>query len=191
MFGGAATGAVRAEQIESAVWEDICAFIRDPGPVLAELTQKLLKERPKQRDVQREERRIERALAKKREERERMVSSFRKGLLEESDLSKELQAIQAEVRQLDIERSELLDRIKAAEELEARVLTTEAILQQLREYADLNESEPNMEIVRLLVYGVKISEGVALVDYAFYEKRVEENGTPLRLLSSTHSLTRV
>jgi site-specific DNA recombinase len=183
--------AVRAERIERAVWEDICSFIRDPGPILAELTRRLLKERPKPRDVQREERRIEKEIAKKREGRERVVSLFRKGLVAEADITKELQAAQAEERQLELERSELLVRIKSAQELEARVLTTEAILQQLREYADINEEEPNTEIVRLLVYGITIKEGVALVDYAFDEKRVEANGSPARLLSSTHSLTRV
>jgi arginine deiminase len=119
------------------------------------------------------------------------VSSFRKGLLEESDLAKELQDIQTEVGQLELERSELLDRAQSAQELEARVLTTGAVLEQLREYADLHEEEPNTEIIRLLLYGITVREGTALVDYAFYAKRVEENGSPLRLLSSTHALTRV
>jgi site-specific DNA recombinase len=183
--------AVRAEQLERTVWEDICAFIRNPGPVLDELTSKLLKERPQPREVRREERRIEKALAQKREQRERVVSLYRKGWLQESDITKELRAIQEEERQLELERGELLDRIKAAEGLQARLLTAEAVLEQLREYADLNEEEPNTEIIRLLVYGITIKGGVALADYAFYEKRDEEKGTPFRLLSSTHSLTRM
>jgi hypothetical protein len=48
-----------------------------------------------------------------------------------------------------------------------------------------------VEFTRPLVYILTIKNSDALADYAFYEKRVEENGTPFRPLSSTHSLTRV
>jgi site-specific DNA recombinase len=183
--------AVRAESLEQAVWRDICEFIRNPGPILRELTHKLIKERPNPREVEREEKRVERALAQKRKERERVVSLVRKGLLDEGSIARELQTIQGEEEQLKRERGDLLARIQAAEELQTRLLTSDALLRQLREYADLNESEPNSEIIRLLVYGISIKDGVAVVDYAFHERRVEENGSPARLLCSTHSLTRL
>ncbi len=75
--------------------------------------------------------------------------------------------------------------------MQTRILTSDAILRQLREYADLNEEEPNPEIIRLLVYGITVKDGVAVVDYAFYEKRLEETSGIAKLLCSTHALTRV
>jgi site-specific DNA recombinase len=183
--------AVRAEQLELAVWRDVCGFVRDPGPVLKELTHKLIKERPSMREVEREERRVEKALARKRRERERVIALVRKGMLTDDNIARELQTIQMEEDQLKRERGELLARVQSADELQARILTSDAILRQLREYADLNESEPNRDIARLLVYEITIKDGVAFVDYAFYEKRLEDSGANSELLCSTHALTRV
>jgi site-specific DNA recombinase len=180
--------AVRAERLEQAIWADIREFVRNPGPVLKELTRKLSEERISSDELQRKERRIEKALEQKRREREKVVSLVRKGLIGEEDIVRELQTIQAEVNQLESERSELFDRLKSAQETQTRILTSDAILRQLREYADLNEEEPNPEIIRLLVYGITVKDGVAVVDYAF-EKRLE--GGISKVLCSTHALTRV
>lgn len=65
------------------------------------------------------------------------------------------------------------------------------MLRRLRDCVDLNQGDPNPEVVRLLVCGITVTDGVALANYAFYEKRVEDNRETPCALSSTHLLTRV
>jgi site-specific DNA recombinase len=104
---------IRAEELEAAVWADVAAYLRNPGPALAEARRQLrarLAELPK---LEAQRRRLTEALAEKAAERERVMTMYRRGRRALDETEDDLDQIQAEVAAL----REQLEKVRTAEEL--------------------------------------------------------------------------
>src|ERR1039457_6858668 len=87
---------VNGSFLEQAVWGDVEGFLRNPGAVIEQLQQRIAVER---RDSHRSRERLtklEGALAAKTEERDRILALFRKGVINENDLGRQLNQISQE-----------------------------------------------------------------------------------------------
>jgi site-specific DNA recombinase len=75
---------VRGKELESQVWSDVEAFLRNPEPVLETLRLRLLSEVKEGEPITVQIGRLEELLAQKANERSRVVGLYRRGRLEES-----------------------------------------------------------------------------------------------------------
>ncbi|MBD3334503.1 MAG: hypothetical protein GF355_03215, partial [Candidatus Eisenbacteria bacterium] len=83
-------------EIEDVVWADIVAFLRNPGEVLQTLAEKIEGLEDDGSAHQRELEMIEAQLAEKDEERERILTLYRRGTIEAKLLDRQMEDIEKE-----------------------------------------------------------------------------------------------
>jgi site-specific DNA recombinase len=122
-----------ADWIEDAVWQECRAFILNPGPALDEARRKLRHQMTKSAGFDAERRTTLTALAEKETERERILTMYRRGKIDESEAEAQLDAIAKEAGQLR-EQLEIM-RAQAAliDASEAFLTESAALLVRLRE----------------------------------------------------------
>lgn len=106
---------VDATRLEAAVWGEVRAFVEHPDEYIAE-AQRQLRERladASQNDAQRQA--LARDLAGKEQERERVLSMFRRGRITSAEAERELDAVRAEAAEL----REMVDALRMRAELAA------------------------------------------------------------------------
>lgn len=150
--------ALRADRIEETVWEHCRRFICTPGSILDELHQTLNLQKKRQSNADAERKRIESLLVGKASERERVITLHRRGSITSEDVERQLEALNREVKELEQEREVILEREKAQEDAEARLLTIEAMLVQLSEQIDSVTEEMRREIVLSLVDAITVTK---------------------------------
>jgi len=159
---------IRAEDLEAAVWDDCAAFLRDPGPALAEAQRQLrarLSDQPKL-EAQRE--RLFAALAEKSAERERVMTLYRRGRMPLDEAEQQIDDVQREAAQL----REQLETIRTAEELAeatesqytdavAMVAELGATLDQIEQSGDLGAKRTIIERLVRYVSVAPTGDGIA------------------------------
>lgn len=100
LLGRCPSKMVRAEALESAIWDDIEGFLTDPGPILERLALSL-RESQEHTDATTPERDVvAAALARKRDEKDSMLDLYRRQRIALPDLERQLEKIADEERQL-------------------------------------------------------------------------------------------
>ncbi len=146
---------VRADYLDTIVWDHITGLLADPHLVRAEIDKRL--ERARTSDpATRQRARLELALAKATTAIGRMIEAFQEQLLTIDELRGRLPDLRARQRtlrdQLDALDAQLADRdayLKLADDLEG-------FLAQLRRNADLADMSERQRVLRLLVKDVLI-----------------------------------
>jgi site-specific DNA recombinase len=106
---------VDANRLEAAVWGEVRAFIEHPGPYIEQAQREL---RARMSDASQNETRrqaLARELAGKEQERERVLSLFRRGRITSAEAERELDAVATESAQL----REMLDAMRVRAEMAA------------------------------------------------------------------------
>ena len=173
--------AVSAAQLEAIVWEDCRTFIHNPGEALAEARHQLHDRMSQVTRMNQERAQYMHALTEKTQERDRIMTLFRRGRSRLEDVEAQLDDIAREETEL---RSQLaaMDAQKAiAEAYEAHMMGASLLLHQLQDrLADIertNDVAKKREIMELLVQGIRIDrKGArgweATVVYYFRPERV-------------------
>jgi site-specific DNA recombinase len=146
---------VRADYLDTIVWDHITGLLADPSLVRAEINKRLQRARTSD-PATRQRARLELALAKATTAITRMIEAFQEQLLTIDELRgrlPDLRARQSNLRgQLDALDAQLADRdayLKLADDLEG-------FLAQLRSNADLATISERQRVLRLLVKDVLI-----------------------------------
>jgi hypothetical protein len=127
---------VRAEQLETAVWDNIRKFVSSPGKVLRLLEHKLHKSSTSNRDIAHRETTILKALASKQRERDHIITLGRRGLITEAEEESQLRQLKAEMDVLERERDEMLNRERAMVGAKSRLKTAQSLLETLSRQID-------------------------------------------------------
>lgn len=122
---------VLAGWLEGAVWEEVEGMLRRPQRVLARLRQKLAAERRASAGQRRKLTGLERALAQKEEERNRVLSLYRKGRIAEETVERQMQEMAEEETALRGEMSELQRRLEGVAAEAAQMDMAAGVLQKL------------------------------------------------------------
>ncbi len=98
---------VRGDELEQQVWSDVESFLRDPGPVLQQLHDRLEADAKGSEQVRSQVTRLEGLLAQKAIERSRVLGLFRRGRLTDADLDTQMDEIGKEETALQEHLGEL------------------------------------------------------------------------------------
>jgi hypothetical protein len=128
--------AIRGDELEQQVWSDIEMFLRNPGPVLQQLHSRLESDAKGTEKTRQQITRLESLLAKKAEERNRVVGLFRRGRLDDKALDQQMDEIGKEEISLELQLEELRSKVTSTESIAATVSSAEALLAKLRKRLD-------------------------------------------------------
>lgn len=148
---------MRAERVENLVWADIEGFIRDPGPVIMQLEAQLKSELAQDRPVERELAELEAELTKKRADRQRVINLYRRGLIDDGEVEKELTGLEREVSLLNDRRSRLLAQVYTLQEFKTQSTTARLLLEQLRDQLADITWEGKRDLVQALVESISVA----------------------------------
>lgn len=122
--------------IEEVVWKDVLSFLRNPGDVLAQLTEQQ-KERVWEADRLRDEAaKVKKSLDDLDKERERASTLLIKGVLDERAYKKQADRISADEEQARREVDRLLREALEADAAESRLASVGDLLSQLHSKLD-------------------------------------------------------
>lgn len=168
---------MRADRLDPKVWAEIEGFIRNPGRVLERLANQEKERETRMAAIDHDLAKLDRELATDQEQRGRIITAYRKGLLTEEDVQAQLRELDAELATLREEREQLYDARERL--LKAAVHGDEIIrlLQRLGEGLEYVTFAEKKEIARLLIRDIvvrTVEEGekripVAEVTYVFEE----------------------
>ena len=170
--------AVRGDHLEAQVWADVEQFLRNPGPVLQQLQAKLEADAAGANKLQDRLGRLEGLLARKTEERNRVVSLYRRGRIDDKALDGQMAEIGGEEGALQAQVAELRATVTSAASVRKTVGSAELLLAKLRQRLDGPVSwECKRELIEVLVAGIHVdtidSDGIRqnkiMVSYRFSE----------------------
>src|SRR5258706_5790560 len=84
---------VRGDDLERQVWADVESFLRNPGPVLAQIQQRLEAEAQSSGNIRERLKQLEGLLEQKAGERNRVVALYRRGRLTDAALDEQMEEI--------------------------------------------------------------------------------------------------
>lgn len=148
---------VRVDQIEERVWSDIEGFARDPLPVIEELVTNLRERDQEQLSLAEEQARVHSTSTVKSEERERIITLYRRGRISEEETDRELSRLELELTSLSGERDRLFARQLRAQEIQNNLVNVDSLLVRLASEVKVAEEARRVEIVRALVSEITVN----------------------------------
>ena len=148
---------VRGDDLEQQVWTDVEAFLRNPGPVLAQIQTRLEAEAQSTGKIRERLKRVEGLLDQKSGERSRVLALYRRGRLSDAALDEQMEEIAREERALEVQIEELRNQIRGADSVSQAVSSAEALLTRLRKRLDQPICwELKRQLVEILVAGIEV-----------------------------------
>ena len=122
---------LNGDHVERLVWADIESFLRDPGEILARLHERVTMQDSDRQRRQKELDDFTAALQCKTSERERVLTLFRRGRIDEATLDAQLDLIDSEAAGLQAEIESVTQALSAGDRAE-QFRSAEALLEMLR-----------------------------------------------------------
>jgi site-specific DNA recombinase len=177
---------VPADWLEEQVWQDCREFILNPGPALADAQVELRRRladasmhEPRQRELLRQ-------IAGKDQERENVMTLFRRGRATLDETERQLDAITDETAALRRELESMTDQANLAQTYEAQVAGAAALLSTLREELEqierTNDIARKRKVIEHLVSGIEVhtvdhgrpKKAKVILRYVFGEPRTAD-----------------
>jgi site-specific DNA recombinase len=98
---------VRVDALDDAVWQDVCALLRDPAKLQAEYERRLGDGEPKPSCV---EEQLDRQIARLRSGVSRLIDSYQEGLLEKEEFEPRLRTARTRLARLEADAAQLADQ---------------------------------------------------------------------------------
>jgi site-specific DNA recombinase len=152
--------AVSAAQLGEIVWEDCRTFIHNPGEALAVARRQIHDRMSQVTRMDQERAQYMHALTEKTQERDRIMTLFRRGRSRLEDVEAQLDDIAREETELRQQLAAMDAQKAIAEAYEAHMTGASLMLHQLQDrLADIdrtNDVAKKREIIELLVQGIRI-----------------------------------
>lgn len=183
---------IRAEWLESLVWEDCKRFIYEPGDALDEAQRQLRARLERAAGLESQQRALLQQIGEKEAERERVMTLFRRGRITLEEAERHMDDITRETATLRETVDALRSQARLAEAYEAHLSQAGALLSQLRDRLEeverTNDWETKRQIVELLVTGITVNtledephrrrRAEVTVHYNFGQPSVVDSRTP-------------
>ena len=117
--------------IETVIWDDVEAFIRNPGDVLARLAERQDNQREETVSLQRQIDAVQRRLDGFTQERDKVLTQYRRGRIDDATLDRQLDLIRAEEEGSHGALRVLQQRAKGAEGAADQLSSAQALLNEL------------------------------------------------------------
>jgi site-specific DNA recombinase len=143
--------------IEDTIWADIENFLRNPGQILEQLSQRVQEQAGASRQVEGEIALLQVALLSKKKERDLVIGLFRKGRISVGDLDTQLDQIDREETQLNQQIAELSHQSKTTETVSLQLSSVENLLLELNQALDQPFTwEMKRKLVETLVKEIRV-----------------------------------
>lgn len=143
--------------IEDVVWAEVERFLRDPGAVLEQLTNRLRASTENSATLESRLGVLKTALAAKDGERTKVIGLFRRGRIDDAALDQQLEEVDRERAQLQDEIQRLEGNADRTRQLEAELLTSAGILEGLHRCLEGPLTEDlKRQLVETLVDGIVV-----------------------------------
>jgi site-specific DNA recombinase len=119
-------------EYEAIIWADIDGWMEDPGPIIDELAERINAEASDGEDVQADIDKRRRALAATEGQKARMLTAYRKGIIDDAELEAELAAIRQETFVLEDEIEALEHHAERLAARRTQLVTARALLEDLQ-----------------------------------------------------------
>jgi site-specific DNA recombinase len=174
---------VAATWLEDLIWRDCCAFIREPGEVLAEAQRELHAKAEKAADTDGQRQLLEQQIADKDAERERVLTLFRRGHIAVGEAEAQLNQSAEETAVLRQMLTAVTSQAALSTALETHLTQASTLLIELQDrLGDVERSDDlalKRHVIELLVGRIRVStEGTGwdkratvTVQYAFGEPK--------------------
>jgi len=168
--------AVRGKELEQMVWSDVLEFLSKPSVVIERLQARMKDEAGDAAKHRDRLRRLQGLLAGKAEERNKVVSLYRRGRLNDAELDQQVDEIDKDAAGLAAQIQELEAKLGGADANGAVLEGAEALLTRLRKRLDQPLAfDRRRQLVELLVGGIRIEtirngekrETIVTVTYRF------------------------
>ena len=153
---------VRTDLLESAVWEDVCSLLNNPGRIQEEYERRL-KDQATSRTVETEQ--LSRMIQKVKRGIARLIDAYEDGLLSKDEFEPRIHSAKERLRKLEAEAKAEADRQAQQAELKLLIGRFEDFAEQVREGLQDPEWATRREIIRALVKRVEIGEEDVRVIY--------------------------
>lgn len=151
-----ASTALRAEWVEGEVWGDVEQWIRDPGVALDLLTQQMRGTADQSEALRADLTGVQQQLDAKQAERDKVVGAYRRGLITERDLTRDLDALAGEEADLTAKMQHLQRVAQDARAVEASLSTAATLLRRLHDQMDTGTISQR-EAVEALVSSIVVN----------------------------------
>jgi site-specific DNA recombinase len=133
------------------------SFLRNPGVVIEQLQQRLAAERGNSKRSQDHLERLKGTLAKMETERDKILGLYRKGLITEKDLERQVTQIGLEEAGLRANVEDVSAKLQGLTDGSAQLQSAQALLEKLRGRLDAGLSwEVKRQLIEALVGGIRI-----------------------------------
>jgi site-specific DNA recombinase len=156
-FGGTrlcSSRAIRLDQAEALVWQEVRAVLEDPARLRAEYERRLQHEAEGESAAER--RRLETQRRRLLAGRERLIDSYAEGLLEEADVTPRLARLKTRLAELDIQLHQAQETAERDRELRAVIGQLDAFAARVKGNLETADEETRRAVVRALVKRVEI-----------------------------------
>ncbi len=152
----------RTDQLDKAVWTDVCALLADPQRVHQEYQHRLQGQRKK---TGRPEEHVQRLLAQIRRGITRLIDAYQDGYLERAEFEPRMHSAKQRLVKLEKEASAAAERDAEEQNLQAAIDQLEKFAQRVRE--GLHEADWNTrrDILRALIKQVEVGTEAIRVVY--------------------------
>jgi site-specific DNA recombinase len=143
--------------IERIVWQDVEIFLRNPGDVIEQLEAQLFQASETQGEVEAEMRAVQHEIQAKDDERDAVITLWRRQRIDTARLDRQLEQIDAEEKALRARLSVIENRRQAASNAQKHVVTAQELLASLRARLDQPMSwDLQRKLVEALVQEVRV-----------------------------------
>jgi site-specific DNA recombinase len=148
---------VRAVECEDTIWAEIETFLCNPGEALQELMAGLAPDNEGANAFRTEAARLQRHIASKEEERQRILTLWRKRLIGDVDLESQLNDIEREKSSIKTRLDQLQDSLENTATRAQQLTSVEATLNALRARLDQPlDRETKRELIALLTKYIRV-----------------------------------
>ena len=175
----------RTDQLDSAVWADVCTLLADPQRVHQEYQRRLHVQR---KDTGRPEEQVQRLLAQVRRGITRLIDAYQDGYLEREEFEPRMHRAKERLAKLEKEACAAADRDAEEQNLQAAIDQVEKFAQRVREGLQEAEWNTRRDILRALIKQVEVGTEAIRVVYKVAPRPFEsspERGVPLLTLKVT------
>ena len=149
---------VRAEVVESEVWDTICQLIRDPDFLIQELRKRNAESSQTKEILEGELRLCQARLKAIPEEQKRLVEGYRKGLYADFMMRDDMEQIQKEQGELEKRKAELEKQLTQRQLTQTQEDRIRGLTKKIGEGLDNLDFSGKQELLRLLVERVIYNE---------------------------------
>jgi site-specific DNA recombinase len=153
---------VRTDMLDQAVWNDVCALLRDPAQVQAEYERRL--QRPK-KDEHEPSRQRDKQLASLRRSISRLIDAYEDGLIDKSEFEPRIAKVKDRLTRLQAEADATAEHEAQQAELRLVIGCLEEFAQRVQQGLETSNWTARREIIRALVKTVKVEDGTVRISY--------------------------